>query len=246
LTVKAYIITILFRKEIILPDYLILQDILGVTFKDIDLLERALTHRSFLHEHPEYTGGSNERLEFLGDAVLGVLFADKFFHDFPELAEGELTHLRSMLVRSSTLSRIANRLELGRFLFLGKGEDDSGGRSRPINLARVMEAIVGAIYLDKGMDETLDFVLRVFHEEIVEFTTNKIEVDFKSLLQEFAQERYKQKPIYNIVESSGPAHSKSFTAEVSLGDNILGRGTGKSKKKAETEAAYIALGKLKE
>ncbi len=230
----------------ILADYPELQNILGVTFKDAGLLSRALTHRSFLHEHPEHIGSSNERLEFLGDAVLGMLFADKLFRDFPDLAEGELTHLRSLLVRSSTLSRIAKRLELGRFLLLGKGEDESGGRGRPINLARAMEAIIGAVYLDKGMEETLDFILRIFQEEIIEFTVNKTEVDFKSLLQVFAQGRYRQKPDYSIVESSGPDHSRSFTAEVSLGEEILGRGSGKSKKKAETEAARIALEKLKD
>jgi ribonuclease-3 len=228
-----------------MADLIELQNILGVTFKDVGLLEKALVHRSFLHEHPEYDGGSNERLEFLGDAVLGMLFADKLYRDFPVQAEGALTRLRSMLVRSSTLTLVAARLGLGKFITLGKGEDESGGRSKPVTLARAMEAVIGAIYIDSGIDNTLDFILRTFDREIIEFTFNKTETDFKSRLQEFVQEQYHQTPKYCIVKTSGPDHSKSFTVEVSLGDKVLAAGNGNSKKKAETEAARIALDKLK-
>jgi ribonuclease-3 len=218
-----------------------LQESLGVRFINPSLLEQALVHSSYLNECPGTVTASNERLEFLGDAVLGCIVAEKLYQDFPGLAEGEMTRIRSVLVRRETLARIAGNLKLGNYLYLGKGEEAGGGRKKPANLAGELEAVIAAIYLDQGMAVTRELVLAWLGEELQKVVGQGKGVDYKSRLQEIIQSKYHLAPSYRTVQATGPDHDKLFTVEVSIGDDVLGRGAGKSKKLAETEAARDAL-----
>ncbi len=220
-----------------------LQQVLGVRFKDPSLLEQALVHSSYVNENPGAAPASNERLEFLGDAVLGMIFAEKLFKDSPNSSEGEMTRLRSALVRRSSLASMARGIGLNQHLYLGKGEEVSGGRDKPLNLAGVLEAVIAAIFLDQGQDATRDFILRLFDTELKELASQGAGVDYKSQLQHLYQSRQQETPAYHIIEASGPDHDRRFTAEVIVGDTVLGRGYGKNKKLAETEAARSALEK---
>lgn len=229
-----------------MPDLVTLQAILGVTFHKLSLLEQAVVHSSYINENPDYTSSHNERLEFLGDAILGFIVAEKLYQDFPDLSEGEMTKLRAALVRRDTLARLARVVRLGEFLYLGKGEDASGGRSKTPNLAGALEAVIAAVYLDQGATTARDFVLRLLGEELSRVVNRGMGVDYKSKLQELIQSRYQLTPAYRLVAETGPDHDKTFAVEVLAGNEILGRGTGKSKKLAETEAARLALDKLAE
>ena len=217
------------------------QEILGVSFNDPSLLERALVHRSYINENPGFALVSNERLEFLGDAVLGLVVAERLYQDFPHFTEGEMTKLRAALVCQDTLARIARTVRLGDYLYLGKGEEASGGRRKPANLARTLEAVIGAIFLDQGSTAASDFILRLFSKELEEVVSQGVGVDYKSQLQELIQAGGQPAPVYHVIESAGPDHDKRFTVEVRTGDIVLGKGSGKSKKAAETEAARSAL-----
>jgi ribonuclease-3 len=228
-----------------LIDLAALQSVIGFHFKEKPLLELALVHSSYVNENPALAPASNERLEFLGDAVLGLVFAEKLCKDFPASSEGELTKLRSRLVRGSTLARAAARIGLGQYLFLGKGEEASGGRSKPANLAGALEALIGAVYLDSGAAAARELSLRLLDSELAELPGRGAGPDYKSRLQEFIQAREQATPSYHIVDASGPDHARRFTAEVLLGDKLLARGSGRSKKEAETEAARLALDELK-
>ena len=227
-----------------MADLATLQQILGVSFNDPSLLEQALVHSSYINENPGFALTSNERLEFLGDAVLGFVVTEKLYQDFPHMTEGEMTRLRATLVRRDTLSRIARAIRLGDYLYLGKGEEASGGRRKPANLASALEAVIAAIYLDHGSATTKDLILRLFDIELQKVVSHGAEADYKSQLQELIQARQKQAPAYYVVEAMGPDHDKRFTVEVRVGDTVLGRGSGKSKKLAETEAARSALQRL--
>ena len=227
-----------------MADLATLQQILGVSFNDPSLLEQALVHSSYINENPGFALTSNERLEFLGDAVLGFVVTEKLYQDFPHMTEGEMTRLRATLVRRDTLSRIARAIRLGGYLYLGKGEEASGGRRKPANLASALEAVIAAIYLDHGSATTKDLILRLFDIELQKVVSHGAEADYKSQLQELIQARQKQAPAYYVVEAMGPDHDKRFTVEVRIGDTVLGRGSGKSKKLAETEAARSALEQL--
>jgi len=227
-----------------LADLAILQQTLGIPFNQPSLLEQALVHSSYINESPAFASTSNERLEFLGDAVLGVIIAEKLYQDFPHSSEGEMTRLRAALVRRDTLARIARAINLGDHLYLGKGEEASGGRGKPANLAAALEAVIAAIYLDQGSATTSNFILRLFHEELQKAVSRGIGIDYKSQLQEFIQARQQPTPTYHVIEAVGPDHNKMFTVEVRVGDSVLGRGSGKSKKIAETEAACSALERL--
>ncbi len=222
-----------------------LQQLLGIQFKEPPLLEQALTHSSFVNENPGVAPASNERLEFLGDAILGMMFAQKLYQDLPNSPEGELTKLRSDLVRRGTLFSLAKTIGLGDYLYLGKGEEASGGRDKPANLARAMEAMIAAVFLDQGWDTTRDLILRLFDTELKRLERQGAGVDYKSQLQHFVQSRQQETPSYRITETTGPDHQPRFTAEVMAGNTILATGHGRSKKLAETEAAYQALEKLK-
>jgi len=221
-----------------------LQETLRFTFNNPSLLEQALVHSSYVNENPGSVSGHNERLEFLGDAVLGFIIAEKLYQDFPDLSEGEMTKLRSALVRRDTLARVARAVRLGDFLYLGKGEDASGGRGKTANLAGALEAVIAATFLDQGVSATRDLVLGLLGEELAKAVSQGTGGDYKSRLQELIQSRLQSTPAYRLVEEAGPDHDKRFTVEVMAGDKVLGMGTGRSKKLAETEAARSALERL--
>jgi len=227
-----------------LADLAALQQILGVSFNDLSLLEQALIHSSYINENPGLSPTSNERLEFLGDAVLGLVVAEKLYQDFPQFTEGEMTRLRSALVRRDTLFRMAKAIKLGDYLYLGKGEEASGGRYKPANLAGALEAVIAAIFLDQGSAITSSFVLRLLDKELHKVISQGTRSDYKSQLQEFIQARQQQTPTYHVIEAVGPDHDRTFTVEVKVGDAVLGRGSGKSKRTAEAEAARSALQRL--
>lgn len=227
-----------------MADLAYLQKIMGVFFNDQTLLEQALVHSSYINENPGFALGHNERLEFLGDAVLGLVIAEKLYQDFPRIAEGEMTKLRSVLVRRDTLARAAKAIELGDYLYMGKGEEASGGRNKVTNLAGAFEAVIAAIFLDQTLAKTGDFILNSLGEELQKVGKKGTEVDYKSQLQELMQSRQQLTPIYRVVDEIGPAHDKVFTVEVITGDAVMGKGSGKSKKLAEIEAARSALEKL--
>ncbi len=217
-----------------------LQKTLGIKFKDRSLLEQALIHTSYTNENPHLALDSNERLEFLGDAVLGFIIAEELYQRFPHFDEGEMTKLRSSVVRREALARTAKALRLGDYLHLGKGEKASGGQRKSANLASALEAIIAAIFLDRGLKAARDFVLRATSQGL----DKGVYADYKSRLQELLQARQQPKPAYEVVAVEGPDHDRTFTVEVRVGDNIVGRGSGKSKKAAETEAARAALARL--
>lgn len=221
-----------------------LQEALGFSFRALALLEQAIIHSSYINENPGFAPVSNERLEFLGDAILGFIVAEKLYQDFPELAEGEMSKLRSALVRRDTLAHVAGTIRLGDYLYLGKGEEASGGRHKPVNLAGALEAVIGAVFLDQGLATTRDFVLKLLDEELQKVIKQGAGSDYKSRLQELIQSRYQKTPDYRLVAATGPDHDKRFTVEVIAGETVLGRGSGKSRKIAETEAARLALVQL--
>ncbi len=221
-----------------------LQQTLGVSFNDLSLLQQALVHSSYVNENPGFVPASNERLEFLGDAILGLIVAEKLYQDFPQFTAGEMTGLRAALVCQDTLAHVARAIKLGDYLYLGKGEKASGGQRKPANLARALEAVIAAIFLDQGLVTTRDVILRLFNKELQRAASQGVKVDYKSQLQKLIQAREQQAPVYQVVEAIGPDHEKKFTVEVRIGDTVLGKGTGKSKKIAETEAAHSALQQL--
>ncbi|MFC1846671.1 ribonuclease III [Chloroflexota bacterium] len=224
-----------------LADLASLQKILGVRFKDPSLLQQALIHSSYTNENPGIAPVCNERLEFLGDAVLGAAIAEKLYQFLPDAAEGEMTRLRATLVSRKTLSRLAKSIGLDEYLYMGKGEEGTGGRQKTSNLAGALEAVIAAVFLDRGWDSARDFVLRLFQAHLDELDGQPLEIDYKSKLQQLIQSQQQQPPIYRITETSGPSHQPLFTAEVVIDAAVLGRGYGKSKKLAETEAARLAL-----
>ncbi len=224
----------------------LLQGKLKLRFKDAGMLEQALTHPSYLNEtHPgEQLVGSYERLEFLGDAMLGLAVTLEIYKRCPELSEGHLTKLRSSIVRGKTLAKVARDLDLGQHLKLGKGEESTGGRDRESNLAAALEALVGAVLLDRGHDAARKFVLLMMAEEIDLALAEGAHEDPKSRLQELIQASGGAPPVYRLVESGGPDHDKSFQMEVVMDGSVLGKGLGKRKLEAENRAALQALRQL--
>lgn len=212
---------------------------LGISFRHQHLLQQALVHRSFLNENPGFQLSSNERLEFLGDAVLGLVVAQELFSSFPDMGEGELTRLRAMLVQQGTLYRLAERLGLGEHLYLGQGEQRSGGRNKPSNLSSALEAVIGAIYLDQGLETVRPFVLGLMAPEMGGALEEP--VDYKSRLQELMHAWGRGTPLYRLACAVGPEHKKTFTVEVLEGETPLASGSGSSKKRAEMAAACAAL-----
>ncbi|MEE0841005.1 MAG: ribonuclease III [Acutalibacteraceae bacterium] len=212
---------------------------LNYKFKDISLLKNALSHSSYANEK-HLSCGSNERLEFLGDAVLSVIVADYLYNNFGNKPEGELTKLRASLVCEKSLCGFARTLEIGDFLFLGKGEDANGGRERNSILADAFEAVLAAMYLDGGMEVARNHVLRFIKDEL-SHTEDEVFHDYKTTLQEVIQKNPEERLTYVLSGESGPDHNKSFTVEVLLNSNVIGCGTGKTKKRAEQMAAKDAL-----
>lgn len=218
-----------------------LEQTLGVVFRDKSLLQRALIHRSYLNEHPDFPLEDNERLEFLGDAVLDFLTGEYLYHRFPEMREGPLTSLRSVVVRRSTLARFARQWNLGRHLLMGHGEAESGGRNRPATLCAAFEALTGALYLDQGLENVKRLIEPLVVPEIARTLQERSDKDPKSRLQELAQARMHHTPRYTTVAESGPDHAKEFTVRVSIGGQIFGQGQGLSKQQAAQAAAQATL-----
>jgi ribonuclease-3 len=224
----------------------VLIEALGVSFHDPRLLQSALIHRSFLNEHPEPDKelSSNERLEFLGDAVLNMIAADWLYHFFPERAEGELTTLRASLVKTTTLARFAREINLGHYVRIGRGGDTQAARERPGLLADVFEAVLGAIYLDQGLDSARSFVLPFLQAEVERIFAGQVEHDYRTRLQELVQAEHGITPTYRTLQVSGPDHSREFTVEVCIGEQPYGVGCGSSKQNAAQDAARSALAAL--
>ena len=227
-----------------MPDIAKLQKDLGIIFVKTSLLEQALVHSSYVNENPAHTLGHNERLEFLGDAVLDFIVADKLYREFPDLSEGEMTRLRAGLVCRDTLANVARKIKLGDFLYMGKGEESSGGRNKSPNLAGALEALIAAVFIDGGISTTESMIKDLFAEEWEKLTSRGIGTEYKSRLQEIVQSRFQAPPVYRLVEESGLDHEKSFVIEVIVNSKVVGTGTGKTKKAAETEAARRALESL--
>jgi len=218
------------------------QSVLGVPFKNQSLLQQALTHSSYVNENPGLV--SNERLEFLGDAVLGLIIAAKLYRDYPAFPEGEMTRIRAALVRGGTLTRVAKSVRLGDFLLMGKGEGANAGREKPSNLEAAIEAVIAAVYLDRGLPAAEELVLKLFAGEFEQAADKAGSIDYKSKLQELIQSKYHKAPAYVLFGVSGPEQEREFTVEVRLDEKVLGGGTGRSKKSAEAEAARDAIGRL--
>ncbi|MBP1925476.1 ribonuclease-3 [Sedimentibacter acidaminivorans] len=218
------------------------EKIVNYKFKNIEILEKSLTHSSYSNEDKFYTKVNNERLEFLGDAVLSIVVSRFIFDQFPEYPEGELTKLRSQVVCEDTLSIVATNLNVGEFLLLGKGEESSGGRERKSILADAVEAIIAAIYIDGGYKEAQEFVLENITQYIQIAVKGKIISDYKSFLQEYYQSKNQVCKIrYVVTKEEGPDHEKMFHVNVLVNKVVVGTGTGKSKKIAEQDAARKAL-----
>jgi len=218
-----------------------LQKTLEIDFRRPALLELSLVHRSYLNEAPELELESNERTEFLGDAVLGLVISERLYADYPALSEGHLSQIRALLVRWDTLAEAAERISLGDYLILGRGEEMSGGRTRPSNLAGALEALIGAAFLDGGITKARKLVLKLLAPELEKVAAGAVAVDSKSQLQHVVQTRWHEIPKYRLISSAGPDHAKTFTVEVVVQSEVLGRGEGRNKKQAELAAALQAL-----
>ena len=219
-----------------------LEAAIGYRFQNLSLLQNALTHSSYANERWHNSLLSNERLEFLGDSVLGMLVADYLFRNFPNRPEGELTRMRADMVCEKTLAAAANRIGLGEHLMLGHGEEQGGGRCRDSILADAVESVIAACFLDGGLDAALQFVQKFI---LVEVPVTKLHnTDYKTRLQELVQQKRNQVLAYALVGQTGPDHDKSFDVEVSLNGDVVGRGSGSSKKRAEQDAARKAIVKL--
>ena len=216
---------------------------LGLEFSDKDLLKLALVHRSYLNEKST-AHELNERLEFLGDAVLGMTVADYLYRTYPDLSEGQLTDLRSALVRRETLAKWAKNYELGRYLFLGKGEAATGGRVRPQILAASFEAVLGAIFLTHGLAGVQGWLLPQVEMELKFIHSEGRSRDYKTLLQEKAQREYHVPPIYKVVNETGPEHARVFEITVSINEQMIGRGEGRTKQEAQQIAAQAGYEKI--
>ncbi len=231
------------RSESRQQELLALATSLGVEFRDLSLLQQALTHTSFANE----SKGDivhNERLEFLGDAVLELASSTYLYAHFPEMPEGQLTKTRASIVCSATLAKLAAGLHLGDYLLLGHGEEMGGGRTRQTNLEDTFESVIGAVYLDQGWETARDYVLRQLMPEFEKAARGAILKDYKTILQEKVYQREGQSVAYELVKESGPDHDKSFTVQVYITGRVMGQGIGHSKKEAEQQAAREALEKL--
>jgi len=212
--------------------------------KNNKLLEQSLTHRSYLNEVKEKIS-SNERLEFLGDSILSFIVSEHLFINYPQFNEGKLTNLRSLLVNTKMLATCALEVGLGKMLRLSKGEEEGGGRKNPSILADVFEAYIGALFLDQGIEETKKFISALVITKADDFIIKNLLKDPKSRLQEFVQSKKQGSPKYVVLEEKGPAHKREFSVGVYVEENLLGKGVGASKQRAEEEAAIKALEKIK-
>ncbi|MEM7330821.1 MAG: ribonuclease III [Chloroflexota bacterium] len=224
-----------------MKEFVGLEERLQFKFSDYSLLNRALTHRSYLNENPIDSIEDNERLEFLGDAVLDFIVGSYLYHRFPEMDEGELTSLRAALVRAKTLAMFAKQLDLGAFVRLGLGEAENGGRERTPILCATFEAVIGAIYLDSGIDYVEPIVTRLIGPALEQIVAESSHKDAKSEFQVWAQAQFNITPRYKVVKTEGPDHAKIFTTLVMVGDAVWGEGSGGSKQRAAQAAAAQAM-----
>jgi len=215
------------------------------SFKDKKKLLLALTHSSYANERKSEKLASNERLEFLGDAVLNIVTSDYIYNNYPSLPEGEMTKTRASIVCESSLMKCAVKINLGNYLLLGKGEELTGGRTRTSILSDAFEALIGAIYLDGGLEKAREFISTSMKDIYSSLESGELFSDFKTQFQEIIQKTSDQKIVYRILEEKGPDHNKVFVAQLSVGDMVYGTGEGRSKKEAEQNAAMEALEKLK-
>lgn len=215
----------------------------GIRFRKLDFLNLAFCHRSYANESDDDID-NNEKLEFLGDSVLGLVVSEYLFKSLPEKAEGDLARIKSFVVSEDSLETIAKLLKVDNYILIGKGEEYSGGRNKKAILADAMEAIIGAYYLDSGFKSAKQFILKYIIPEINKVLENKHKKDYKTLLQEHVQKKYKTYPKYNLVKRTGPDHDKTFWIEVQINDMRFGPGEGKNKKVAEQNAAGIAYREL--
>jgi len=222
-------------------DFTIFEQNAGVTFNDKKLLKQAFVHRSYINENKEAGLEHNERLEFLGDAVLELVITDYLYQKYPDKTEGDMTSYRSALVNATTCAEVATKLGVNDFLILSKGEAKDTGRARQYILANTLEAIIGALYVDQGYDAAKDFVTRHISPLIEDILAKGSWIDAKSLFQEKAQDFVGQTPVYKTVKEAGPDHDKRFTVGVFLAEKMVASGEGKSKQDAEQEAAHKAL-----
>ena len=218
-----------------------LENRIGYQFKEQGRLRQALTHSSYANEKHMKKHSDNERLEFLGDAVLELVSSEYLFKNYPKMPEGEMTKFRASIVCEPTLALCTKDIDLGKYLYLGKGEDLTGGRNRKSILSDALEAVIGAIYLDGGFEAARTFVHRFI---LVDIENKKLFHDSKTILQEVVQGNYKEELHYVLVGEEGPDHDKKFMVEAMIGERVIGHGTGHTKKAAEQEAAYEALLKL--
>lgn len=220
---------------------------LGIASLDPGLIKQALTHSSLPGEegHDSHLA-SNQRLEFLGDAALGLAVASHLYRQHPDWSEGRLTRLKAVAVSEATLGRVARTIGLGEYLLLSPGEEQSGGRDRTSILADAVEALIGAVFLDQGLVRARRLVLRLLKDELAAIEREARDRDYKTILQELTQDETKTAPVYRVVEETGPDHDKRFVVEALLGDDILGAGAGRSKKQAEQAAARQALERRRE
>lgn len=217
-----------------------LQKKLGVKFNDPELLKRALTHRSYLNENRS-VDKSNERLEFLGDAVLELIVSDYLYREYSERPEGDLTSFRSAIVRTESLAQASRELGYGEYLRLAKGEEESGGRDKDYILANTFEAILGAIYIDQGYEVCKELVTKSLISKIENIVKNRLDIDSKTRIQEVVQSKYGRTPTYVVLKEHGPDHNKKFVVGVKVGNKIIGKGRGTSKQRAEEDAAKKGL-----
>ena len=217
-----------------------LQEKLHYAFRNPDLLSTALTHRSHVNENPQFGASDNERLEFLGDAVLGLCVSDLLIKKHADFDEGTLSKIRSLLVNEKPLADLAAKLGLGDCLLLGRGEDHSGGRTKESLLANALEAVIAAIYLDSSFSKTKTIIKKLMGPRLNDEALNAQCFDYKTALQELCQKKHKSAPLYTLLESSGPDHDKTFEVEVTIGPSIRQIGSGKSKKDAQKQAARKA------
>lgn len=214
---------------------------IGVKFKNKELIHTAFVHKSYVNEHRGEGIESNERLEFLGDAVLELVATHHLFEKYPEQDEGQMTSFRSALVKGKHLAEIAEALDLGSYLFLSNGEERSGGRAKHYILANTLEALIGAIYLEHGTERAAAFIEKFILTRLDEIIGKGLHIDAKSRFQEICQERENKTPHYDVVKESGPDHNKTFVMGAYIGSKMIATGTGSSKQKAEEEAAKNAL-----
>ncbi len=224
--------------------YVKLEEKLGYTFKNKELLKHALIHRSYGNEHWEYKKINNERLELLGDAVLDLVVTEYLYKNFTKSSEGDLAKLKSMVVSEPVLAKISRELGIGKYLLLSKGEELTGGRDRSSILGDVFEAVLGAIYLDSDFLVAKSYATKLLEYQINHIEENEELIDFKTILQEYSQKNHKVTPVYEVVKETGPDHRKNFEISVSINEETVGKGNGRNKKSAEQSAAKNACRKL--